>query len=68
MSVGHSPSEPQWTPDMRKNEDQITEEDKKNAERRIRGGLSEESPDESGGDEAVVNTANVINDDATVRL
>ncbi|KAK3325811.1 phosphatidylserine decarboxylase-domain-containing protein [Apodospora peruviana] len=47
MSVGHSPSEPQWTPDMRKSEDQITEHEKKEAKRRIQGAVAEESPDES---------------------
>lgn len=57
MSVGHSPSEPQWTPDMRKSEDQITEADKKDATRRIKGGVAEESPDESGGDEQLVPTS-----------
>ena len=51
MSVGHAPSEPQWTPDMRKDEDQITEADKKDAKRRIQGGKGEEeSPDDSGGE------------------
>lgn len=52
MSVGHAPSEPQWTPDMRKSEDQITEADKQDASRRIKGGVAEESPDDSGGDDA----------------
>lgn len=51
MSVGHAPSEPQWTPDMRKDEDQITEADKKDAARRIQGASGEESPDDSGGDD-----------------
>ena len=39
MSVGHTPSEPQWTPDMRKDEKDLTEADKIDAHRRIRGGL-----------------------------
>lgn len=38
MSVGHSPDVPQWTPDMRKNDGQITEQEKEAAHRRIRGG------------------------------
>ncbi|KAK7932369.1 hypothetical protein PG985_003081 [Apiospora marii] len=38
MSIGHSPDVPQWTPDMPKNANQITEADKQEAHRRIRGG------------------------------
>ncbi|KAI0134466.1 phosphatidylserine decarboxylase-domain-containing protein, partial [Xylariales sp. AK1849] len=38
MSIGHSPDHPQWTPDMRKDARDITEEDKAEAHRRIRGG------------------------------
>jgi len=49
MSIGHSPDEPNWAPDMRKDSAQITEADKKDAKRRIRGGLTpDESPDASG--------------------
>jgi phosphatidylserine decarboxylase len=48
MSVGHAPGEPRWTPDMRKDEDQITEADKAEAKRRIQGQVAEESPDDSG--------------------
>ena len=51
MSVGHAPGEPQYTPDMRKDEDQITEADKAEAKRRIQGQVAEsggESPDDSG--------------------
>ncbi|KAK3403478.1 phosphatidylserine decarboxylase-domain-containing protein [Sordaria brevicollis] len=51
MSVGHAPNEPQWTPDMRKNEGEITAEDKANAKRRIQGQVAEESPEDSGNDE-----------------
>ncbi|KAK3360116.1 phosphatidylserine decarboxylase-domain-containing protein [Lasiosphaeria hispida] len=54
MSVGHSPGQSQYTPDMRKDEDQITEADKQDAKRRIQGSMgagAEESPDDSGGDE-----------------
>lgn len=57
MSVGHAPGQPQWTPDMRKDEDQITEADKKDAKRRIQGQVGEaESPDDSGGDENLSTT------------
>lgn len=49
MSVGHAPDEPQWTPDMRKGDDEITEADKAEAKRRIQGQVAEESPDEGGG-------------------
>ncbi|KAL1853183.1 hypothetical protein VTK73DRAFT_9068 [Phialemonium thermophilum] len=52
MSVGHSPHVPQHTPDMRKDESDITEEEKRDAQRRIQGSMYEESPDESGGDDA----------------
>ena len=47
MSVGHAPGEPQWTPDMRKDETQITEAEKAEAKRRIQGQVAEESPDDS---------------------
>ena len=56
MSVGHAPGEPQWTPDMRKDETQVTEAEKKEAKRRIQGQVAEESPDDSaasGPDEVV---------------
>lgn len=50
MSVGHSPDEAQWTPDMRKNEQDITEAEKKEAMRRIQGSVAveESSPGDSG--------------------
>ncbi len=54
MSVGHTPSEPHWTPDMRKDEKEVTQAEKDEATRRIQGGVTgEESPDESGGDDIV---------------
>ncbi|KAK3899778.1 phosphatidylserine decarboxylase-domain-containing protein [Staphylotrichum tortipilum] len=57
MSVGHSPGEPQWAPDMPKGEADITEADKAEAKRRIQGQVAsaaeEESPDESGSGEEV---------------
>jgi phosphatidylserine decarboxylase len=52
MSVGHTPSEPQWTPDMRKNAENITEDEKRTAKRRIQGNVAlQDSPDGSGEDE-----------------
>lgn len=55
MSVGHSPSEPQWTPDMPKAETDVTEQDKLDAKRRIQGSTlveaEDNSPDDSGGDD-----------------
>lgn len=42
MSIGHSPSEPQWTPDQRKDASNITEQDKAEAKRRIGGSLGTE--------------------------
>ncbi|KAM0278933.1 hypothetical protein ACHAQH_004900 [Verticillium albo-atrum] len=48
MSIGHSPDEAQWTPDMRKNAEDITDAEKKEAKRRIQGSVGEES---SSGDE-----------------
>ncbi|KAL2159685.1 hypothetical protein VTH06DRAFT_2254 [Thermothelomyces fergusii] len=48
MSVGHAPDEPMWTPDTRKDENQITDADKAEAKRRIQGQVDEESPDDSG--------------------
>ena len=51
MSIGHSPNQPQWAPDMRKNDEDVTEADKREAKRRIQGNISsEESPDGSGDD------------------
>lgn len=38
MSIGHSPLVPQFTPDMRKDASEVTEEEKKEAHRRIVGG------------------------------
>jgi phosphatidylserine decarboxylase len=37
MSIGHHPSQPQYTPDMRKKEEDITESDMEDAKRRIEG-------------------------------
>ncbi|PGH23110.1 phosphatidylserine decarboxylase [Polytolypa hystricis UAMH7299] len=46
MSIGHSPGTPQYTPDMRKAEENITLEDKQEAKRRIEGSLAPQ-PDTS---------------------
>ncbi|KAI0908144.1 phosphatidylserine decarboxylase-domain-containing protein [Ustulina deusta] len=43
MSVGHSPHMAQFTPDMRKDASQVTEAEKRDANRRIRGG--QETPE-----------------------
>ncbi|UNI15698.1 Phosphatidylserine decarboxylase [Purpureocillium takamizusanense] len=51
MSIGHSPSEPQWRSDMRKSDENITEADKKEAKRRIQGNFSMDSPGDSGSDD-----------------
>ncbi|KAL5606086.1 hypothetical protein BROUX41_006144 [Berkeleyomyces rouxiae] len=45
MSIGHSPGEPQWSPDQRKNSSEVTEADKRKAKRRIQGSVN---PDSSG--------------------
>lgn len=52
MSIGHSPDEGQWTPDMRKSEGDITEADKQEAMRRIQGNFAMEgSAHDSGSDD-----------------
>ena len=45
MSVGHSPEQRQHLPDMRKKEENITNEDRQEAKRRIEGSLA---PDAGG--------------------
>ncbi|KAF4595323.1 Phosphatidylserine decarboxylase [Ophiocordyceps camponoti-floridani] len=50
MSIGHSPDQPQWTPDMRKNDKDITEAEKREAKRRIQGNFA--TMQESSGDSA----------------
>ena len=55
MSVGHSPNEPQWKADMPKAETDVTEQDKLDAKRRIQGSTTvDNTPEDSGGDEAAV--------------
>lgn len=43
MSIGHSPNHAPHTPDMRKNEQDITQEDREEAQRRIAGSLAPDS-------------------------
>lgn len=51
MSIGHSPEQAQWTPDMRKNDEDVTEAEKKEAKRRIQGNVGmQESSGDSGED------------------
>lgn len=45
MSIGHSPQVPQFAPDMRKDEKDVTDAEKVEAHRRIRGGI--ETPDDA---------------------
>ena len=40
MSIGHHPEQPQYTPDMRKKDEDITESDMAEAKRRIEGSIS----------------------------
>lgn len=53
MSVGHSPDEPQWRPDMPKAKTEVTEQDKREAKRRIQGSTQADdiTPEDSCGDE-----------------
>ncbi|KAI0148730.1 phosphatidylserine decarboxylase-domain-containing protein [Xylariaceae sp. FL1272] len=47
MSVGHSPHVPKHMPDQQKNASQVTEAEKKDAQRRIGGGQGDPTPEES---------------------
>lgn len=40
MSIGHHPDQTQFTPDMRKNEENVTDEERQEAKRRIEGSLA----------------------------
>lgn len=40
MSIGHHPDQGQYTPDMRKDEENITTEDRMEAKRRIGGSVA----------------------------
>lgn len=41
MSIGHHPSQPQYAPDMRKKDEDITESEKAEAKRRIEGSIEQ---------------------------
>lgn len=40
MSIGHHPEQSQYTPDMRKKEENVTVEERQEAKRRIEGSLA----------------------------
>jgi phosphatidylserine decarboxylase len=40
MSIGHHPQEPQYTPDMRKADADISEKERADAQRRIEGSIA----------------------------
>lgn len=40
MSIGHHPDEAQYTPDMRKKEENVTVQERQEAKRRIEGSLA----------------------------
>ena len=40
MSVGHHPGQPQFAPDMPKKDENITQEDRQEAKRRIEGSMA----------------------------
>jgi len=40
MSIGHSPEQSQYTPDMPKKEENVTQEERQEAKRRIEGSLA----------------------------
>ncbi len=44
MSIGHHPSQSQYTPDMRKKAEDVTEGEKAEAKRRIEGSVSSAAP------------------------
>jgi phosphatidylserine decarboxylase len=52
MSIGHHPTQDQHTPDMRKKDEDITEEDMAEARRRIEGSI-----DDSSGDRGIAKMA-----------
>lgn len=45
MSIGHHPEQGQHTPDMRKEDKNITYEERQEAKRRIEGSLAPQPPD-----------------------
>ncbi len=51
MSIGHHPQQSQFTPDMRKDDSEISETERADAKRRIEGSLAparEEDPTSAG--------------------
>jgi hypothetical protein len=50
MSIGHHPSVGSYKPDMKKDEKDITVEDRQEAKRRIEGSLAPDGDGGSGGD------------------
>jgi phosphatidylserine decarboxylase len=44
MSIGHSPDQHQHTPDMRKKEENVTQDERQEAKRRIEGSLAPALP------------------------
>jgi phosphatidylserine decarboxylase len=52
MSIGHHPTQDQHTPDMRKKDEDITQEDMAEARRRIEGSI-----DDSSGDRGIAKMA-----------
>lgn len=49
MSVGHSPSHPPHHPDMRKQEADVTHEEKQEAQRKIEGSIGSDNKGHFGG-------------------
>ncbi|MCJ1419287.1 phosphatidylserine decarboxylase [Xylographa parallela] len=47
MSIGHHPEQPQFTPDMRKKDENVTNEERQEAKRRIEGSLAPQAPEPS---------------------
>lgn len=51
MSIGHSPHQGQWTPDIMPGDQELTHAEKREAKRRIQGNVPlQDSPDGSGDD------------------
>lgn len=50
MSIGHHPQQNQFTPDMRKNDADISESERAEAKRRIEGSLAPQREAEGGDD------------------
>lgn len=46
MSIGHSPDEPQYAPDMPKKQENITQAEKQEAKRRIEGNATPQVSDD----------------------